>query len=91
MGKEIDLQLFPNLVQIIEQGKKQLAIQINSTVVLTYWQVGKTINEHILNNERAEYGKEIVLTLSTQLVERYGKSFEPYYSATASASAALGM
>lgn len=76
MSKELDKQLFPNLVQIIEQGKKQVAVQVNSTVVLTYWQVGKSINEHILNNERAEYGKEIVSTLSTQLVEKYGKSFE---------------
>ena len=53
MGKALDKQLFPNLVQIIELGKKQVALQVNSTVVLTYWQVGKTINEHILNNERA--------------------------------------
>jgi len=76
MGKALDKQLFPNLVQIIELGKKQVALQVNSTVVLTYWQVGKTINEHILNNERAEYGKEIVSTVSTLLAEKYGKSFE---------------
>lgn len=76
MSKTLDRQLFPNLVKIIERGKKQVAVQVNSIVVLTYWQVGRTINEHILKNERAEYGKEIVSTLSTQLVEKYGKSFE---------------
>uniref|UniRef100_Q3ASN3 Cytoplasmic protein n=1 Tax=Chlorobium chlorochromatii (strain CaD3) TaxID=340177 RepID=Q3ASN3_CHLCH len=76
MSNEFDKQLFPNLVQIIEQGKKQLAVQVNSTIVLTYWQVGKTINEHILNNERAGYAKEIVATVATQLVEQFGKSFE---------------
>lgn len=76
MSRVLDKQLFPNLVQIIEQGKKQLALQVNSTVVLTYWQVGKTINKHILKNERADYGKAIVSKLSTQLVEKYGKSFE---------------
>jgi predicted nuclease of restriction endonuclease-like (RecB) superfamily len=76
MNEELDKQLFPNLVQIIEQGKKQVAVQVNSTVVLTYWEVGKTINEHILNNERAKYSKEIVATVSTQLVAQFGKSFE---------------
>ena len=76
MNKGNDKQLFANLVQIIEQGKKQVAVQVNSTVVLTYWQIGKTINEHILNRERAEYSKEIVLSVSTQLVEQFGKSFE---------------
>jgi hypothetical protein len=67
--------LFNQLASIIEQGKKQVAVQVNSTVVSTYWRLGRTINEHILNNERAEYGKEIVSNLSAQLVEKYGKSF----------------
>ena len=71
-----DKQLFPNLVHIIEQGKKKLAVTVNSAVVLTYWHVGEAINEHILKNERAEYGKEIVATVSLQLVDKYGKSFE---------------
>jgi predicted nuclease of restriction endonuclease-like (RecB) superfamily len=45
-------------------------------LTLTYWHIGKKINEHILENKRAEYGKEIVATVSIQLVEKYGKSFE---------------
>ncbi len=72
----MDNRLLPNLVQIIEQGKKQVAVQVNSAVVLTYWQVGKTINEHILKNKRAKYGKEVVAKVSTQLVDKFGKSFE---------------
>jgi len=68
--------LFGTLANIIEQGKHKVAKEINSTIVLTYWQVGKTINKHILGNKRAEYGKEIVLTVARQLTELYGKSFE---------------
>jgi predicted nuclease of restriction endonuclease-like (RecB) superfamily len=75
MSINIDKQLFSNLVQIIEQGKKQVAVKVNSTVILTYWQIGKTINEHILNNSRAAYGKEIVATVATQLIEKFGSSF----------------
>jgi len=37
---------------------------------------GKRINEVILQNKRAEYGKQIVSTLSTQLKERYGRNFD---------------
>jgi len=76
MSKEIEKSLFSDLAQIIEQGKQQAVAQVNTALTLTYWHVGKKINEHILNNERAEYGKEIVSTLSTQLVDLYGKSFE---------------
>lgn len=75
MTINIDKQLLSNLIQIIEQGKKQVAVKVNSTVVLTYWQIGKTINEHILNNSRAAYGKEIVATVATQLSEKFGSSF----------------
>lgn len=76
MNKEIEKLLFSDLAQIIEQGKQRAVAQVNSSLTLTYWYVGKKINDHILKNERAEYGKEIVSTLSTQLVEAYGKSFE---------------
>lgn len=70
-----DKNLFQDISKIIEQGKKQVTVQVNSTLTLTYWQVGKKINEHILQNKRAEYGKEIVTTLSRQLTEEFGRSF----------------
>ena len=76
MSMHLDVMLFHDLAHIIEQGKNQLVKQVNSTVTLVYWQVGKKINEHILNNQRAEYAKEIVSTVSTQLKKVYGKSFE---------------
>jgi hypothetical protein len=71
-----DNKLFVDLSQIIEQGKNEVARQVNSTLTLVYWQVGKKINEHILDNQRAEYAGEIVSTLSTQLKMNFGKSFE---------------
>jgi len=70
-----DNQLFVDLSQIIEQGKNEVARQVNSTLTLVYWQVGKKINEHVLNNQRGAYGKQIVVTLSRQLENRFGRSF----------------
>jgi predicted nuclease of restriction endonuclease-like (RecB) superfamily len=75
MSKEIEKILFTDLAQIIEQGKSQLTKHVNSFLTLTYWHVGKKINEHILKNERAEYGKQIVPTVSLQLEKLYGRSF----------------
>ena len=76
MDQEIEKGLFKDLTQIIEQGKQQVVAQVNSVLTLTYWHVGKKINEHILNNERAEYGKEIVSPVATQLVKEFGRNFE---------------
>ncbi|RIH65662.1 DUF1016 domain-containing protein [Mariniphaga sediminis] len=68
--------LFGELSKIIEESKKQVAAYANSNLVALYWQVGYRMNKHILQNKRAEYGKEIVSTVSTKLKEKYGRSFE---------------
>ena len=39
------------------------------------WQVGKRINDDVLNNKRVKYGKQIVSTLSAQLTKEYGKGW----------------
>ena len=70
-----DKILFNDIAQIIVKGKKQVAVQVNSVLTITYWHIGKKINEHILKNKRAEYGKQVVASLSRQLVERFGRSF----------------
>jgi predicted nuclease of restriction endonuclease-like (RecB) superfamily len=76
MSKEIENILYEDLTQIIAQGKIKVAQQVNSTVVLVYWQIGYKINTHILDNKRAEYAQEIVSIVSTQLNTNFGKSFE---------------
>jgi len=71
-----DFGLFDELVQLIETGKRQLIHQVNHSVIMTFWYVGIKINEHLLNNQRADYGKQIVVTLARQLEERFGRNFE---------------
>ena len=40
---------------------------------MMYWRIGERINRDILGNQRAEYGKQIVAQVATQLQEEYGK------------------
>ncbi len=75
MDYEIEKLLFKDLAQIIEQGKNQVAKQVNGILTLTYWQIGKKISDHILQNERAEYGKQVVATVASQLEQRFGRSY----------------
>jgi hypothetical protein len=75
MSKEIEKILYADLAQIIEQGKSQLVKQVNSVLTLTYWHIGIKINEHILDNKRAEYGKQIVAPVARQLVDKFGNGF----------------
>ncbi len=71
-----DIRLINDLVTLIEKGKNQLAYAANATMTLTYWNVGKRINNEILDNQRAEYGKQIVVSAARQLTEHYGRGFE---------------
>lgn len=68
-------KLFVDLSQLIEQSRHQVAMQANSTLTILFWQVGKRINDDILQNQRAEYGKHIVSTVSAQLETSYGRNF----------------
>lgn len=53
----IETDLLNELSQLIEQSKHQVAVHVNSAVTILFWQVGFHINETILQNKRAEYGK----------------------------------
>jgi len=50
-------RLISDLVTLIEEGKNQLAIAANATMTITYWKIGKRINNLTLDNQRAEFGK----------------------------------
>lgn len=69
-------KLLSDLINTINEGKHKVAVQVNSTLTLVFWQIGKKINDFVLDNKRAVYGKEIVKKISIELVENFGKSFE---------------
>ena len=60
---------------MIEQTREGVAQTVNAGITLLYWRIGKRIQTEVLGNERAEYGKEIVQTLSQQLTEEFGRGF----------------
>jgi predicted nuclease of restriction endonuclease-like (RecB) superfamily len=68
-------KLFIDLSKLIEQSRHQVAMQANSTLTILFWQVGKRINDDILQNQRAEYGKQILPTVSAKLEKLYGRNF----------------
>lgn len=77
--KNSDLQpdnhLFSELSELIEKSQQQVVSYANSTLTILFWQVGKRINEDVLNNQRASYGKQIVSLIAIRLEEKYGRNF----------------
>lgn len=74
--KELDNKLFVSIKELIEHSKQQIAVSVNATMSMLYWQIGRRINQEIENKNHSEkYGKQIVATLWRQLETEYGTSF----------------
>ena len=67
--------LLQSIVSLIDSARKRVATTINSELTLLYWNIGKHINEDILQNKRAGYGKQVIAELSGELSKRYGNNF----------------
>jgi hypothetical protein len=70
-----ELDLLSAISSLIEQSRRAIYSHAASSTMFLFWNIGKCINENILKNKRADYGKKIVSMLSTQLREKYGSSF----------------
>ena len=63
--------LFSDIPALIEQTRRAIYAQTNGSTVLLFWKIGQRINNDILENKRADYGKQIVSQLATQLTAKY--------------------
>lgn len=69
-------ELLSEVVLLIEKTKYQVVSHANSSLTVLFWHIGNRILTRELKNERAEYGKQIVVTLSRELIERFGNNYE---------------
>ena len=74
-----DASLATDVRRMIEQTREGVARTVNAGMTLLYWRIGNRIQAEVLGNERAEYGKEILATLSQELTADFGRGFS--YSA----------
>ncbi len=69
------VHLVAELRQMIADGQQQAAVAVNVALTLLYWGVGDRIRHEVLQNERAGYGEQIVVTLSRQLEAEFGRGY----------------
>lgn len=81
MKKENTIKLYnPDFVleikQIVTQARQKAYAAINSAMVDAYWQMGKRIVEQEqFGKERADYGAQLLKSLSKELTAEFGKGF----------------
>jgi hypothetical protein len=73
VAQVVTQSLIQDLRQIIEQARGHVAATANYALSMMYWRIGKRINTEVLDNQRAEYGKQIVASVARQLQVTYGE------------------
>lgn len=68
--------IYNSIKILMENARKDVAKQVNSILVRTYWEIGRIIiEEEQKRSDRAEYGKQLLIELSKKLSKEYGKGF----------------
>lgn len=77
MSKEVqNTNLFQQVAVLLKNAQQQVLRTVNSTMVFTYFEIGRMIVEEEQNGkERADYGKQVLKGLSVQLTKEFGKGF----------------
>ena len=71
-----DNNFYSKISEILKSVRNKVVQTVNTTMVETYFEIGKLIVEEEQNGkERAEYGKQILKELSNKLTKEFGKVF----------------
>lgn len=70
------IALIADVRELILNAHEGVARSVNAGLVALSWQVGQRIRKDILGEKRAEYGAEIVATLSRQLRAEFGNGYD---------------
>ena len=69
-----------DIKNIIDKGRTAAYATVNTTMIATYWNIGRRIvEEEQHGKERAEYGKNLIDMLATELTHEYGSGFSARY------------
>ena len=67
---------YSRISEVLKIARNKVVRTVNATMVETYFEIGKLIvEEEQSGNERAEYGKQILIELSNRLKNEFGRGF----------------
>lgn len=76
MLENINDKMIEEIKDVIINSRNKIAYEVNNTMLLSYWNVGRIIVENEQNgNVKAEYGKKIMKELSKELRKILGAGF----------------
>jgi predicted nuclease of restriction endonuclease-like (RecB) superfamily len=73
--KPVAKNLLGDVRGLILSARQTVAQSANSTLTLLYWEIGRRIQQDVLQSKRASYGERIVAALGRQLEREFGRGF----------------
>jgi hypothetical protein len=60
---------------LIDSARQRVANAVNAELTQLYWKIGQRVNAELLQGQRAEYGKQVIVELAKQLMFEFGKGW----------------
>ena len=65
--------LLSDLRELILSARQQVAQSVNSGLTMLCWHIGSRIRKNVLKEKRAEFGQEILQSLTAKSAEEFGR------------------
>ena len=74
-GMDVPAGIVQGIAEIVSEARKQTVVQVNSTLNMMYWRVGKYLIDELHYETYGQYGKSILQSIASQLTEMFGRGF----------------
>ena len=76
MFEVISVNFYENIKKLMSESRKHVVTYVNTTMLFTYWNIGKMIVEEQGGDSKAKYGNKLIAELSKQMTFDFGKGFD---------------
>lgn len=75
IDKNASEKIYSSIRSFVITAQKKIYAAVNSAMVIAYWKIGEQIYKECGENDRAEYGQNLLKYLSNRLTPEFGKGF----------------
>ena len=76
MYEVVRMEFYESIKKLLNESRKNVVTYVNTTMLFTYWNIGKMIVEEQGGKSVAKYGNKLISELSKQMTYDFGKGFD---------------
>ena len=76
MFEVISVNFYENIKKLMNESRKHVVNYVNTTMLFTYWNIGKMIVEEQGGDSKAKYRNKLIAELSKQMTFNFWKGFD---------------